>query len=307
MGKRQERENEIANELIREEERKIGRSLTNEEIVEKFQKAEKIVEQEMIEQRREHKREHKINKIKRKIVAILATLGITIGGATALLNSGEKTEPERPSGQETDIDNGKDNETPKTDREKFLVELQEGVDISINGTKESQNEINEQLNDTIDAILEEYNGNLPEEEKINKDDLGIILRNNVGEGHIREVTSEDGKIAYVENPLVSGDLPEGQEWVDEKNISNEYILVDTENNSTVAGMGTIDNTKTEIDVQYASFGGQEYVKNDETYVGLPEGVDLEEAYEDFSEYYQFRVQEKQQESESQVQDNGFDR
>lgn len=299
MGKRQERENEIANELIREEERKIGRSLTNEEIVEEFQKAEKIVEQE----RREQKREHKINKIKRKIVAILATLGIAIGG-TALLNSGKEPEPESPSGQETDIDTEKDNETPKTDREKFLEGLQEGIDQNINGAGESQNE---QLNHTIDTILEEYNENLPEEEKINKDDLGIILRNNVGEGHIREVTSEDGKIAYVENPLVSGDLPEGQEWVDEKNISNEYILVDTENNSTVAGMGTIDNTKTEIDVQYASFGGQEYVKNDETYVGLPEGVNLEEAYEDFSEYYQFRVQEKQQESESQVQDNGFDR
>lgn len=122
------------------------------------------------------------------------------------------------------------------------------------------------------------------------------------------MTSEDGKIDYVENPLVSGDLPEGQEWIDEQDISNEYILVDTENNSTVAGMGTIHNTKTEIDVQYASFGGQEYIKNDETYVGLPEGVDLEEAYEDFSDYYEFRVQqqEKQQESESKIQNNGFE-
>lgn len=252
-------------------EKRYRRDLTPEEIAEAFKRADK----------REERRE----KIKKKFTKILAIFGVTVtigGGVAFLLTSGEKPEPESPSGQETDIDTEKDNETPKTDREKFLEGLQ--------------------VNDTIDAILEEYNGNLPEEEKINKGDLGIILRNNVGAGHIREVTSEDGTIAYVENPLLSGILPEGQEWVDVQDISNEYILVDTENNSTVAGMGTIDNTKTEIDVQYASFGGQEYVKNDETYVGLPESVDLEEAYEDFSDYYEFRVQQQEKQQEEQQKD-----
>lgn len=281
MGKKQEQEKEeriteYANKLMAKKEKRYRRDLTPEEIAEALKKAD----------RREERRE----KIKKKFIGFLAIFGVTVtvGGAAFLLNSGKEPEPKSPSGQETDIDNEKDNETPKTDREKFLEGLQ--------------------VNDTIDAILEEYNGNLPEEEKINKNDLGIILRNNVGPGHIREVISEDGKIDYIENPLVSGDLPEEQKWVDEQKIGNEYILVDTENNSTVAGMGTIDNTKTEIDVQYASFGGQEYVKNDETYIGLPEGVDLEEAYEDFSDYYEFRVQqqEEQQKNETQVQDNGFE-
>ena len=135
-----------------------------------------------------------------------------------------------------------------------------------------------------------------------KNDLGIILRENMGEGHVIQVTSENGEISYVENPLINGSLPEGQKWVNAQDVEEEYILVDTENNSTVAGMGTIDNTKTEIDVQYASFGGQEYVKNAETYIGLPEGVDLEEAYEDFSEYYQFRLQQQEKQQEEQQKD-----
>lgn len=305
MGRR---ENEIANELIRKEESRIGRKLTNEEIVKKFQEAEEKAKKERIEQKREQKRENKIKKIKRKIIAILATLGITIGGGAALLGAGEDNEPKTPTGQETDMDNEKDNETPKTDREKFLEGLQEGIDKNINGTGESQNEINEQLNDTIDAILEEYNTNLPEEEKIDKDDLGIIFRDNVGEAHVRQAIDENGEKIYIDNPLVAGNLPEGEEWIEASNIQDEYILVNTENKDLIAGMGTIDNAKTEIDVQYADFGGKEYVKNDETYVGIPEDIDIEEAYEDFSDYYQFRVQqqEEQQTNETQIQDDGFE-
>lgn len=267
--KREERVTEYANKIIGKRERKLGRKLTEEEIVEAFQRSER--------------REEKRIKRNRKIVAILTALGI---GGIALLNSGEKPEPEPepepPSGQETDIDDEKDNEKPKTDREKWLEGLQ--------------------VTDTIDSILQEYNDNLPEEEKINKNDLGIILRENIGEGHVIQLTSGNGEISYVENPLLSGILPEGQEWVEGQDINDEYILVDTENNSTVAGMGTIDNMKTEIDVQYANFGGQEYVKNDETYVGLPEGVDLEEAYEDFSNYYQFRLQQQEKQQEEQQKD-----
>ena len=217
-----------------------------------------------------------------KRIAIFFGSLLLIRGGVELLTSGEKPEPEPPSGQETDIDDEKDNEKPKTDREKWLEGLQ--------------------VTDTIDSILQEYNDNLPEEEKINKNDLGIILRENIGEGHVIQVTSGNGEISYVENPLLSGILPEGQEWVEGQDINDEYILVDTENNSTVAGMGTIDNMKTEIDVQYANFGGQEYVKNDETYVGLPEGVDLEEAYEDFSNYYQFRLQQQEKQQEEQQKD-----
>lgn len=300
MGKKQEQEKEAritkyANKLMTKKERKNRRKLTPAEIEEAFKRAD----------RREEKRE----RIKKKFTRFLAIFGITVtigGGAALLLNSGKEPEPESPSGQETDIDTEKDNEKPKTDREKWLEGLKEGKNI--NGTEESQNEVNEQLNDTIDAILEEYNTNLSEEEQITVEDLGIILRNNVGAGHIREVISEDGEKYYVDNPLISGILPEEQVWVDVQDIGDEYILVDTENNSTVAGMGTIHSMKTEIDVQYVNFGGQEYIKNDETYVGVPEGVDLEEAYEDFSDYYQFRIQQQeQQKNESQIQDDGFDR
>lgn len=299
MGKRQDREDKIANKLIREEERKIGRKLTNEEIVEKFQKAEQILEEKEKKERREKRRQEKIKRIKGRIVGILAALGITIGGGVALLNSGEEPKPE-PVGQETENNDEKDNQTSKTDREKFLEELQKDVDKNVNKTEENQNE---KLNNTIDAILEEYNGNLPEEEKIEKEALGIILRENIGEAHIRQINFENGEKIYIDNPLVAGNLLEGEEWVEAKDVNDEYILVDTENNSTVAGIGTINNEITEIDIQYVIFGGKEYVQNEETYVGLPEGIDLEGAYANFSDYYQLRAQ---QQEEQERNNDGFE-
>lgn len=277
--KREERVTEYANELMRRKERKKGRELTPEEINEAFRRAD----------RREN--------IKRRLAKILAVFGITVTiGGVALLNSGKEPEPEHPSGQETDIDNEKDNEKPKTNREKWLEGIQEEVGENPNQTKQD-------IENTIDEILEQYNANLLEQAQIDKDDLGIILRENMGEGHVIEVTSANGEISYVENPLITGQLPEGEEWVEAKDIKDEYILVDTENNNTITGIGTINSEITEIDVQYASFGGKEYVKNDQTYVGLPEAVDLEKAYKDFSDYYQFRVQ---QQEEQQRNDAGFE-
>ena len=293
MGKKQEREKEdrvteYANKIIEKRERKLRRKLTKEEIDEAFQIA--------------YRREEKRIRMKRKIVGILAALGITIGGGAALLTAGGDNEPKTPTEQETDIDNEKDNETSKTEREKFLEELQEGVGENVNETEEN-------LDSVINEILEKYNANLLEQAQIDKDDLGIIHRDNMGEAQIFQTTSPDGEIIYVNNPLVSGILPEGQEWVEAQYIDDEYILVDTENNNTIAGIGTIHDAKTEIDVQYADFGGTEYVKNNQTYVGIPEDMNIEEAYEDFSEYYQSRVQQQegQQQGNAQIQNDGWDR
>ena len=293
MGKKQEREKEdrvteYAIKIMEKRERKLRRKLTKEEIDEAFQIADR--------------REEKRIRMKRKIVGILAALGITIGGGAALLTAGGDNEPKTPTEQETDIDNEKDNETSKTEREKFLEELQEGVGENVNETEEN-------LDSVINEILEKYNANLLEEAQIDKDDLGIIHRDNMGEAQIFQTTSPDGEIIYVNNPLVSGILPEGQEWVEAQYIDDEYILVDTENQNTIAGIGTIHDAKTEIDVQYADFGGTEYVKNNQTYVGIPEDMNIEEAYADFSEYYQSRVQQQegQQQSNAQIQNDGWDR
>ena len=293
MGKKQEREKEdrvteYATKIMKKRERKLRRKLTKEEIDEAFQIADR--------------REEKRIRMKRKIVGILAALGITIGGGAALLTAGGDNEPKTPTEQETDIDNEKDNETSKTEREKFLEELQEGVGENVNETEEN-------LDSVINEILEKYNANLLEQAQIDKDDLGIIHRDNMGEAQIFQTTSPDGEIIYVNNPLVSGILPEGQEWVEAQYIDDEYILVDTENQNTIAGIGTIHDAKTEIDVQYADFGGTEYVKNNQTYVGIPEDMNIEEAYADFSEYYQSRVQQQegQQQSNAQIQNDGWDR
>ncbi len=256
------------NKILKEVEKNTGEKPTSKEKRKATEKANKTL----------------FNRMSRRIAIFLGAIGITTAGV-AMLTSGdgkEPTEPDKPT-VETE-EQGLEEE--KTDREKFIDELKEGVG-------ENTNEIEENLENVIDEILEQYNANLSDEEKIDKDDLGIILRENIGEGHIREITLEDGEKSYVENPLVTGNLPDGEEWIAADQIDDEYILVDTENNTTIAGIGTIDSTKYEIDIEYADFNGTEYVKNEGTYVGLPENTDLEEAYEDFADYYQSRTQQQE--------------
>ncbi len=210
----------------------------------------------------------------------------------ALLTDGNQVkEPDNKTNIE--MDNQENTEINK--REAYLQELQDmsqydNIDVS-----------KEQENDTkiIDQILENYNGNLLEQAEIDKEDLGIILQTYVGNGHIIKDISETGEISYIQNASkITYDLEPGQEWVEENAVGNVYILVDTEHNNTVAGIGLVEGNYCEIDVEQVRTGQNEgiYEKNDETYVGLPEGVDNAEAYKNFSNYYQERV-EKQQATE----------
>ncbi len=235
--------------------------------------------------------------IKKIIAKILAAVGITIGGV-ALLNSGKGNDTKPIEQTERDNDE-QGNTNSKTDREIYLDELREGIKDYSNQSEEQQN-----TDTVIDEIIETYNNNLLEQAEIDKEDVGIILQSHLGNGHIIQTTSENGDISYIENAL-KDELAEGQEWISGEDTKDIYILVDTKHNNTMAGIGKIDDEISEIDVEFVRLD-EDYTKNDETYVGLPENVDMDKAYQDFSRYYQERIQQQEENQKKEIEDDGLE-
>ena len=216
-----------------------------------------------------------------------------MGGQSLLTDGNEGKQPDN----KTNMEMENENTTSTTKRDEYLQELQ---DLSqYQDLEDSQKEIRDTR--IIDEILKMYNGNLLEQAEIDKDDLGIIFQDYVGEGHIIEKHSEDGEISYIENASkTTEDLQAGETWVESKDIGHIYVLVDNENNNTVAGIGAIDKAYHEIDVEQIRANGIVYEKNDQTYVGLPEEYELQYIDENFGNYFQDRQEKVKQE---QKEDN----
>ena len=231
--------------------------------------------------------------IRNTIIAILGSIGIVVGGQSLLTDGNEGKQPDN----KTNIEMDNENTTSTTKRDEYLQELQ---DLSqYQDLEDSQKEIRDTR--IIDEILKMYNGNLLEQAEIDKDDLGIIFQDYVGEGHIIEKHSEDGEVSYIENASkTTEDLQAGETWVESKDIGHIYVLVDNENNNTVAGIGAIDKAYHEIDVEQIRANGIVYEKNDQTYVGLPEEYELQYIDENFGNYFQDRQEKVKQE---QKEDN----
>lgn len=231
--------------------------------------------------------------IRNTIIAILGSIGIVVGGQSLLTDGNEGKQPDNKTNMEMD----NENTTSTTKRDEYLQELQ---DLSqYQDLEGSQKEIRDTR--IIDEILKMYNGNLLEQAEIDKDDLGIIFQDYVGEGHIIEKHSEDGEVSYIENASkTTEDLQAGETWVESKDIGHIYVLVDNENNNTVAGIGAIDKAYHEIDVEQIRANGIVYEKNDQTYVGLPEEYELQYIDENFGNYFQDRQEKVKQE---QKEDN----
>ena len=216
--------------------------------------------------------------IRNTIIAILGSIGIAVGGQALLTDGNEGKQPDN----KTNIEMDNESDTSTNKRDEYLQGLR---DLSqYQGTENLQ----EELSDTyiVDEILKMYNDNLLEQAEIDKDDLGIIFQGYVEEGHIIEHRSEDGEISYLENALK--DLQAGESWVESKHIGHVYVLVDNENNNTIAGIGAIDQQYHEIDVERIRANGIVYEKNDQTYVGLPEEYELRDIDENFGNYFQER-------------------
>ena len=231
--------------------------------------------------------------IRNTIIAILGSIGIVVGGQSLLTDGNEGKQPDNKTNMEMD----NENTTSTTKRDEYLQELQ---DLSqYQDLEDPQKEIRDTR--IIDEILKMYNGNLLEQAEIDKDDLGIIFQDYVGEGHIIEKHSEDGEVSYIENASkTTEDLQAGETWVESKDIGHIYVLVDNENNNTVAGIGAIDKAYHEIDVEQIRANGIVYEKNDQTYVGLPEEYELQYIDENFGNYFQDRQEKVKQE---QKEDN----
>ena len=231
--------------------------------------------------------------IRNTIIAILGSIGIVVGGQSLLTDGNEGKQPDNKTNMKMD----NENTTSTTKIDEYLQELQ---DLSqYQDLEDSQKEIRDTR--IIDEILKMYNGNLLEQAEIDKDDLGIIFQDYVGEGHIIEKHSEDGEVSYIENASkTTEDLQAGETWVESKDIGHIYVLVDNENNNTVAGIGAIDKAYHEIDVEQIRANGIVYEKNDQTYVGLPEEYELQYIDENFGNYFQDRQEKVKQE---QKEDN----
>ena len=243
--------------------------------------------------------------IRNTIIAILGSIGLTVGAQALLPDGNEGKQPDNKTNIEMENENESESEsesdTSTTKRDEYLQGLR---DMSqYDGTENLQ----EELGDThiVDEILNMYNDNLLEQAKIDKDDLGIIFQDYVGEGHIIEKISEDGEISYIEDASkVTKDLQAGESWVESKDIEHVYVLIDTEHNNTIAGIGSINEQYHEIDVEQIRnlSNGTVYEKNAQTYVGLPEEYELQDIDKNFSNYFQER-QVKVEAKEKAEEDN----
>ena len=226
----------------------------------------------------------------------MGSIGLTVGAQALLPDGNEGKQPDN----KTNIEMENESDTSTTKRDEYLQELR---DMSqYDGTENLQ----EELGDThiVNEILNMYNDNLLEQAKIDKDDLGIILQNNFNEdSHVIKNISEDGEITYEENDKKSDLLlEEGDVRLSRNDIGAIYVLVDKQNMNTVAGVGRMDGGYHELNAESIMIA--EYSKNDSTYVGLPEGTNEKEAFEDFSEYYQERLNKiEKDEQEELEQDN----
>lgn len=233
-------------------------------------------------------------RVKFTIAAIITSIGLAVGGH-ALLTSGDKAPKEDKTAIENTENTTKTTESTekkKTTRDEFLKGLQ------------SHDTVKTEENDIVEEIFETYNANLADNQKIDKDDLGIILQNNFNEdSHVIKNISEDGEITYEENDKKSDLLlEEGDVRLSRNDIGAIYVLVDKQNMNTVAGVGRMDGGYHELNAESIMIA--EYSKNDSTYVGLPEGTNEKEAFEDFSEYYKERLNNiEKDEQEELEQDN----
>lgn len=112
--------------------------------------------------------------------------------------------------------------------------------------------------DAVDLIIEMYNAPLNEEDKITREELGIMLINS----KTPFITEIDGKYHYDYTKYSNDTLLDGETFsVESKDISGGYVLVDNTKNQTIYGIAKIEGEIVPIDVdRIATLEGAEYYK-----------------------------------------------
>lgn len=265
---REEKITKLVNQKIEKYEKRAGKKIENERVVKFFEIAERKVK------RQENRR--------RALIAILGALGITVG-SVAMLNSGNEPKEVK---KEVDMDT--------MNNAKKVKEFREGIKTEVKDTIQKESFIN--------SILQKYNSNLPNESKIEKDDLGIILQENMGEGNVLGQVLKNGDIKYKENVSAAlyGDIKEDEYWVPADAIDKIYVLVDNNSHNTIAGVGSIGDSAeqyTELTIENIQINKgdhmEKYSMNPNSYVQLESikkenNIDTKEIYNKFEEYYNER-------------------
>lgn len=308
--RKERRINHLANKKIEAVEKQNGRKVNNEEIVEIFDYSEKAIERRMKieEKRKKADRNKRIRKIKRAFKKIKNTLVIALS-AVGIVFGVKQTHKMLTSGEETQItnDNSSNSKNAKDANQEFRNSIKTDL-VEENSDKKQE---------LIDEILKNYNEKLPGEDKIDKEDLGIIFQENMGEGNIIRTITDDGEVKYREN--VTADVKDNEQWVQAKDINSIYILVDNTSQDTIAGIGNIKNADNEY--EYVEVTAEksiidkpdsriEYTINEENYVEVDnikneQQVNMQDIYESFEQYYFNRVQKDKIAKEDIEMENGI--
>ena len=139
--------------------------------------------------------------------------------------------------------------------------------------------------DEIDLIIEMYNAPLSEEDKITREELGIMLLGS----NTPFMTENNGKYHYNYTKYSNDTLSDGETFsVESKDIYGGYVLVDNTKNETIYGIAKINGEIVSVDVdRIATLEGVEYYKGQ--YISDKYLEPNASLYEVFRNYYNERV------------------
>lgn len=180
------------------------------------QRGKKVIELNKYERRKTSKEVIRKNRRKKRIRAILAALGITVGGVALLTAGNDKAQqPKEPIATENNI-------SKTNSRDEFVNSLSVTNTPEIAQTQEKE--------DIYQTIVNEYNEQYPDE-PINVTDLGILSSNPTAQ--IYEV---DGQ--YIQDYDLDRETYPDARLVDDDNI-DEYLIINKNSNDVILAIADI--------------------------------------------------------------------
>ena len=202
------------------------------------QRGKKVVDLNRYERRKTSKKVIKKNRRKNRMRAILATLGITVGGVALLTAGNDKAQqPKEPVTTENNI-------SKTNSRDEFVNSLSVTNMPEIAQTQEKE--------DIYQTIVNEYNEQYPDE-PINVTDLGILSSNPTAQ--IYEV---DGQ--YIQDYDLDRETYPDARLVEDDNI-DEYLIINKNSNDVVLAMADIADNGVNSQAEYVNV--EKYMYNSE--------------------------------------------
>lgn len=202
------------------------------------QRGKKVVDLNRYERRKTSKKVIKKNRRKNRMRAILATLGITVGGVALLTAGNDKAQqPKEPVTTENNI-------SKTNSRDEFVNSLSVTNMSEIAQTQEKE--------DIYQTIVNEYNEQYPDE-PINVTDLGILSSNPTAQ--IYEV---DGQ--YIQDYDLDRETYPDARLVEDDNI-DEYLIINKNSNDVVLAMADIADNGVNSQAEYVNV--EKYMYNSE--------------------------------------------